>query len=422
MKLDVGCGPKCLPEFVGVDRFSLPGVKVVADLDKPLPFEDNSIELIHAAHSLEHVSDLMFTMRELYRISKHKAQICIVAPYFEQKLNLANPYHLQVFNEHTPRFWTNFAWAPLDQNEYYHPHAAPWGLSESDHSNPGLDIRLLRMEFFYFPRFNRLDPSLQREMRQNLTDVCHQVAYHLVVWKDECDEEYIEMTKHLDKYQFLDTPALQKARSDAFSYPLEDSVILEHAKNTLTNELESRLKNQIDAQHDYIVECEKQLQRNDRLIKFLSGIPDLSSIFLGQFSKYLEKNYTSCSVNSFKLGRQLPSDGYIEYGIKSRGAYTSFSVCVYLESDTKEAKLGIEVIDKNNSILWSSLEPLSSVNTIGVVNFFPGKVLQQDDVAFVRFFGQNLNEGVNVLECSVLPRLPFRSSRLIPYACFTNDE
>ena len=34
------------------------------------------------------------------------AQVCIVAPYYNQGLNLANPYHVQVFNEHSPRFWT----------------------------------------------------------------------------------------------------------------------------------------------------------------------------------------------------------------------------------------------------------------------------------------------------------------------------
>ncbi|WP_081625790.1 class I SAM-dependent methyltransferase [Pseudomonas mandelii] len=416
MKLDLGCGPKCLPGFIGVDRFPLPGVQVIADLDKPLPFEDDSVELVHAAHSLEHVSDLMFTMRELYRVCKHKAQVCIVVPYYEQKLNLANPYHLQVFNEHTPRFWTRCSWAPIDPKEYYHPHAVTWGLSESDNSNPGLEIRLLRMEFFYFPRFNKVDPSRQRELRQNLTDVCHQIAYHLVVWKDDNDDDYIELTNNLDAYPFLDTPALQKSRADADAYQAEDSFTLAYA--------EDRFSGKLQAQHDHIVECERKLLRNDKLIKLLTGSPDLPAVHLKRLDDYLEANYRSRKPRQFRLSKEIPTDGYVEYQVAGAGAgaYNSISLCVYLSAESEGAQLGVEVVDKSNSIVWNSIEELSDVNTVGVVNFSLGKSLRREDVSFIRVFGRKLDVGVQVVECSITSRWPFRPSRLIPYACFKNDE
>lgn len=430
MKLDIGCGPKCLPEFVGVDRFSLPGVMVVADLDTSLPFEDDSVDLVHAAHSLEHVSDLMFTMRELYRVCKHKAQICIVAPYFEQKLNLANPYHLQVFNEHTPRFWTSFPWAPIDEREYYHPHAAPWGLSESDHSNPGLDIRLLRMEFFYFPRFNRLELACQRELRQNLTDVCHQVVYHLVVWKDKSDDDYIELTKHLDVYPFLDTPALQKAREDSLTHEDEGSHALIAAERQFRETLEVELRveqygqfnQQLKSQYDHIVACEKHILKNEKLITLLAGKLELPDNQLRRFNDYLSANYRRVESNKLSLSEKLFDEGYTEYPIASKGFYNSVSVCVYLSGDSVTAKLGVEVVGKDNSIVWNSVESLSSVRGIGVVSFSLMAPLKQENVASIRIFGRDLDIAVQIVECSVTSLWPFSGRKKVPYVCFTNDE
>ena len=77
IKLDLGCGRAKSPGFIGVDRFALPGVDLVVDLNKRLPFEDDSVDLISASHSLEHIENLMATMSELYRVCKHGAQICV---------------------------------------------------------------------------------------------------------------------------------------------------------------------------------------------------------------------------------------------------------------------------------------------------------------------------------------------------------
>ncbi len=184
LKIDLGCGPSKVEGFLGVDRFALPGVDIIADLNKPLPFADHSVDLVFASHSLEHIADLIFTMGEIYRICKHKAQVCIVAPYNEQKLNVANPFHLQVFNEHTPRFWTTHPTAEVDPREYYHPHAAPWGLAASDYSDCKMDFRLMRMEFFYFPQYEQLSSDEQRELRNQRWDVCDQIMYHLEAWKE----------------------------------------------------------------------------------------------------------------------------------------------------------------------------------------------------------------------------------------------
>jgi SAM-dependent methyltransferase len=183
LRIDLGCGTNKQTGFIGVDRYPLPGVDILADMNGFLPFREDSVDLLFASHSLEHVKTLLWTIREVYRICKHGAQVCVCAPYSEQKLNLANPYHTCVFNEHTPRFWTDYPTAPIDPAEYAHPHATQWGLSTSDHSDPGIDIRLVRIEYFYFPQYAGLSPPVRRRLRQSRMDVCDQIMYHLIVWK-----------------------------------------------------------------------------------------------------------------------------------------------------------------------------------------------------------------------------------------------
>src|SRR5262245_31362358 len=89
LSIDLGCGARKQPGFYGVDRYPVPGVDAIVDMDGPLPFRDESVDLMVASHSLEHVNNLLATMKEIYRICKHGSQLCVVAPYSEQKLNQA---------------------------------------------------------------------------------------------------------------------------------------------------------------------------------------------------------------------------------------------------------------------------------------------------------------------------------------------
>jgi SAM-dependent methyltransferase len=193
-RLDIGSGSKVRDGFVGLDRFPMPGVAVVADLDRgALPFATDSFDLVVACHSLEHVEDLLPVMREIWRIGRPGAQVCVIAPYFPAGLNLANPYHKQAFNEHTPRFWTDAPSCPVPAEEWQQPPlSAQWGLASSDHSAPGLDLRCLRIEFLYFQDYWGMSPAQQRRARRSRLDVCEQVLYHLTVFKPPMTEADLE--------------------------------------------------------------------------------------------------------------------------------------------------------------------------------------------------------------------------------------
>ena len=260
IRLDLGSGPRTPEGFWGIDRFPLPNVDVVASMDDPLPFKMDSVDLLLASHSLEHAEDLMKTMKEIFRVCKHGAQVCIVAPYFSQGINFANPYHKHAFNEHTPRFWTQSADAYLDREEYDHPHADTWGLSYSDYSHQGIDFWCVRMEFLYFPEYRWISPDAQRDARKKYIDVCDQIIYYLIVIKEEVSEDDMEMMiqnigefeppgvtirKLREKLELLNSD-LEEAKTDlheqiqASQAELEAMASLEVELSTLAEEIAER--------------------------------------------------------------------------------------------------------------------------------------------------------------------------------------
>src|SRR5205807_2678128 len=97
------------------------------------------------------------TIGEIYRVCKDRALVTIIAPYESTRLNRANPYHFQAWNEHTARFFTADSTARLDPEEFNFPSINEWGLSASDHSGSKIDLRCLRMEFQYFAPYRGLD-------------------------------------------------------------------------------------------------------------------------------------------------------------------------------------------------------------------------------------------------------------------------
>jgi SAM-dependent methyltransferase len=82
LSIDVGCGAKKRPGYVGVDALPVEGVDHVLDLaSQPLPFADQSVGQIFSSHCIEHVHEPLPLLRELTRVSSHGARIELWAPY-----------------------------------------------------------------------------------------------------------------------------------------------------------------------------------------------------------------------------------------------------------------------------------------------------------------------------------------------------
>ena len=78
-----------------------PGVDVVADLDDlrrtPLPFEDDSVDELHASHLLEHVRDPLALMQELHRVAKPGATAVFNVPYGTSDDAFTDPTHARPY-------------------------------------------------------------------------------------------------------------------------------------------------------------------------------------------------------------------------------------------------------------------------------------------------------------------------------------
>ncbi len=85
LKLNLGCGRACIPGWVNVDTTALPGVDVVADLERcrtqRLPFAEDAVDEFLLSHVLEHIDDTLGVMQELHRIARPGATATIRCPY-----------------------------------------------------------------------------------------------------------------------------------------------------------------------------------------------------------------------------------------------------------------------------------------------------------------------------------------------------
>jgi SAM-dependent methyltransferase len=101
MKINLGCGNKVRPGYVGVDRYFCAAARVLCDIDRSLPFRDSSIDEVHLDNVIEHVADIAQLVRELVRVAKDGATLTIVTPHFSSLASWRDPthrYHLSYFS------------------------------------------------------------------------------------------------------------------------------------------------------------------------------------------------------------------------------------------------------------------------------------------------------------------------------------
>lgn len=83
LRLNLGSGEVPLPGFVNVDALeAAPDVDLVADIGQPLPFDDGSVDLIYAAHILEHfpASEVPGLLRGWRRVLREGGTLLVAVP------------------------------------------------------------------------------------------------------------------------------------------------------------------------------------------------------------------------------------------------------------------------------------------------------------------------------------------------------
>ncbi|MDR6553247.1 hypothetical protein [Paenibacillus qinlingensis] len=217
MHIDLGCGHHKHSNFFGIDREALPGVDLVCDINAGIPLPDNAVEFVMASRSLPFVTDLFTVMSELYRICRHKAIVCILAPYAHHFRHTSNPYLKQKFDEYTPRYLTNSFLQPAGS-----PICPPVPEYREHHSP--FDFRLIRMELFYEPPYSTtLYEQDELDMLQYVQpNLISEIMYHFVVVKQElrtddwhriCNQKYAEP---------IWTPSLRRQRAPEIEESFEN--------------------------------------------------------------------------------------------------------------------------------------------------------------------------------------------------------
>lgn len=112
-KLNIGSGTSKSLGFINVDIDPSTHPDVLRDIEKGMPFDDSSVDEIMCSHTLEHIHDLLFVLREFYRVCKNGAKITITVPLMDP----SDMTHVRFFNKHTFRTLTNpYYW---DQPYYF---------------------------------------------------------------------------------------------------------------------------------------------------------------------------------------------------------------------------------------------------------------------------------------------------------------
>jgi predicted SAM-dependent methyltransferase len=79
-RLHIGSGPQALPSWVNVDNVRYPGVDVLLDVTRGLPFRD--VRFIFAEHFIEHLTlhEAMYFIRECRRVLREDGVLRLTTP------------------------------------------------------------------------------------------------------------------------------------------------------------------------------------------------------------------------------------------------------------------------------------------------------------------------------------------------------
>ncbi|HFQ92167.1 MAG TPA: hypothetical protein ENK29_04730 [Chromatiales bacterium] len=106
VKLNLGCNQSILPGWVNVDIHEFEGVDVVADLERPWIWQDNSIHYMRAFDIVEHLHDPIHTMNEAWRVLGHGGVFEIWVPSTDGRGAFQDPTHVSFWNRNSFAYYT----------------------------------------------------------------------------------------------------------------------------------------------------------------------------------------------------------------------------------------------------------------------------------------------------------------------------
>lgn len=124
MRLNLGCGTAPRKGWVNLDLRALPGVDVVRDVLRGLPFSDDSVDEIVSENFLEHLpqGEGIWVMNEMHRVLRDGAIATHLVPEAGSVNQFQDPTHLSFWHAET---FTYFEWSH-GRNRVYGDLIKPW--------------------------------------------------------------------------------------------------------------------------------------------------------------------------------------------------------------------------------------------------------------------------------------------------------
>ena len=118
-KLNLACGQNKMENFYGIDLVKTEAADAVMNLEWfPWDIESESAEEIICSHYVEHTTDLIRFMDEVYRILKPEGKITIIAPYYTSMRCWQDPTHRRAISEATFMYF-NKEWRDVNKLDHY---------------------------------------------------------------------------------------------------------------------------------------------------------------------------------------------------------------------------------------------------------------------------------------------------------------
>jgi len=139
MKLNMGCGLKKKEGYINIDKYKSINPDKVVDMEKGLPFEDNTFDEVFSQHCLEHIRPeyFEFVLNEMARVSKNGALWDLELP-FDTPATRTNYCHYRTFS-----FMSFKTLLDGNEREYY----TNWRLKQL-HKTPK---KIIRWFWYLFP-------------------------------------------------------------------------------------------------------------------------------------------------------------------------------------------------------------------------------------------------------------------------------
>lgn len=97
--LHVGAGREGFGTTLDISPAVSPSI--LADLAKPLPIEDNAYAAVYAFSILEHITNLVALVDELYRVIRPGGFLAVLVPHFSSLSAHVDPTHVRGFSVKT---------------------------------------------------------------------------------------------------------------------------------------------------------------------------------------------------------------------------------------------------------------------------------------------------------------------------------